>query len=214
MARASNDGWAGALAFPFLFYGRRPTDWVDGAGMGHAYEVRFREPPCAERRAWIALIFETSLHATVVAPPDASRPFQWSGQWALLCVGERRAWGQNFDRERFFDDMAKTFVALHQVAPIAEVVMGNARRRGDNRWDLWSHAQQRRPSTHPPFRAYRRVYGIDEADCLEDRPSQGPRGVIDTSFEAARIRARDELVLLSDPPIETQVGQRPTMPLG
>jgi hypothetical protein len=203
---------AGVLEFPFLFYGRRPADWVDGAGMGHVYEVRFREPLATDRRSWVALVFETALHDTVVSPPDAGHPFHWSGHWALLCVGERRIWGQAFDHDRFFEDMTKTFLALHQIAGIAEVVMGNARRRGDSRWDRWSHAQQRRPSSHPPFPAYRRVYGLDDADYLEDRATEGACGDIDAAFEAARIRVRADLDALHDPPMDTEVRQRTTLP--
>jgi len=202
------------LEFPFLFYGRRPTDWVDGAGMGHAYEIRFREPPSEEKRRWIALVFETALHDTVVAPPDATRPFQWSSHWALLCVGERRIWGQRFEHDRFFEDMAKTFVALHQIASIGEVVMGNARRRGESRWDRWSHDQQRRPSAHPPFPAYRRIYGLDDEDYVEDHALDGAPPRVDAAFEAARIRARDDLQALNDPPMDTEVRQRSTLPAG
>lgn len=59
-SRVSGDG------HPFLFYGRRPDDWFEGANDGHFYELRFRTAAEGKARAAVARAFEGKLRGSAV----------------------------------------------------------------------------------------------------------------------------------------------------
>ncbi len=178
---------AAPASFPFLFFGHRPGDWASGANMGHAYEVRFRSPPDRKTRLAIAKAFETALSEGPVQTSSASEPWLWAGHWAMFFVGERGA----RDADACFQHMESAFRAIHEVAPLGEVVFGGAREHGDGPWDRWSFAQQPGPSWDPHFPNYLRHPDPDYPPIQGEAPAEDPEdGVADAAFEAAREKAR------------------------
>jgi hypothetical protein len=162
------------LSWPFLFYGRRPNDWAEGANDGHLYELRFAGPPDTGA---VAAAFERALHEGVAQAAPA--PWRWSGPWALFSVGERRS-GRP---DAFFDAMERVLNAIHAASPLAEVVFWGARAPGTHPWDLWSLATQPVPTPGPPYPANElrppRSYGqLRDPSLALAQPDAG--------FEAAR----------------------------
>ena len=160
--------------YPFLWYWHAPADWAEGANMGHAFELRFESPPAATVKAAIAAVVATADQG-VLDGPDA---FTWSGSWALFHVGEqpevvRAAWSAEIER---------LLLAIHAVAPLAEVVRGNARYGGTSAWDAWTKERRAVPSPHPPFAGYERV----ENDSVAGDVAGDDAGSVDPAFEEAR----------------------------
>ncbi|MCC7541910.1 MAG: hypothetical protein IT379_37165 [Deltaproteobacteria bacterium] len=175
--------------FPFLFFGRRPGDWAEGANTGHGYEVRFQTPPDKQTRLAIAAAFEGALRDGPVRTSDADQPWLWAGHWALFNVGETRS---PKGADAFFDAMEKAFRAIHEVAPLAEVVFMGVRERGTGDWDRWSLGQQEGPSRDPHFPDYLRHPDADYPDIQGAAPEErGLDGSVDRAFEKAREKARD-----------------------
>lgn len=176
-----------APAFPFLFFGRRPGDWASGANMGHAYELRFCDPPKPKARIAIAKAFEQALKDTPVQTGDNTNPWLWAGHWALFYVGERAP----RDEDAFFDAIEKAVRAIHAVAPLGEVVFGGVRERGTSAWDQWSLQRQKGPSRNPHFTDHVRHPDADYEDILGAAPEEPAEdGEVDDAFEAAREKAR------------------------
>lgn len=188
-APAEKPAGAKDARFPFLFFGRRPGDWAEGANMGHAYELRFATPPDAKARLAIAKAFEAALAEGPVRTSDKSDPWRWAGHWALFLVGERGPAPR--DDDAFFDAMERALRAIHEVAPLAEAVFMGVRERGTSEWDRWSLEQQEGPSRNPHFGGYVRHPDADYPDIQGSAPEErGLDGSADDAFEAAREKAR------------------------
>jgi hypothetical protein len=97
----------------YLFFGESPDDWHEGANLGHAYELVFREPPSKATKVTIAKLFTKKTSKGLVE--GSPTPWLWSGRFALFLVGERRAGG-----DKFFDAMRGLIDAIHAAAPLAE----------------------------------------------------------------------------------------------
>lgn len=153
-------------AYPFRFYGRRPSDWFEGANAGHLYEIQFEKAPTAEEKAALAEAFEKKLKR---GPVEAAlQPWLWADRSVQVRLGERRRGG-----DAFFDAMEALLRALHRVAPIEQAIFWGCREPfGAHAWDRWSLAQRATPDS--PFRG----------------PAQA-QGDTDLAFEEAREIARD-----------------------
>ncbi|KYF70858.1 hypothetical protein [Sorangium cellulosum] len=182
--------------FPFLFYGRLPTDFGDHV-TGHPYEIRFAEAPDDAGRAALARAFEQAAHGTLVEPPPANQPWLWSGPWALVRLFESS--GTPGPDEpgftKYFDHVEKVLRALHQVRPITEVVYGFASGHGLSSWDRFTEEHKPAPEPHPPAGGYHRAFGAPRKapDLPATEAPSLPPATPDAAFEAARAAARDEL---------------------
>jgi hypothetical protein len=129
--------------FPFLFYGSRPGDWFEGANMGHFYELRFAAPPDADAKARLGRTWGEFTAGGAVEGGG----WLWSGAWALVGAGERHV-GRG---AAFFARMEHVLRALHDAAPIAEVVFWGARGPSGNEWEAWTLAAQPTPTAGPVY---------------------------------------------------------------
>lgn len=164
------------MSFDFLFWGSNPGDWLEGANDGHAYELRFATAPSAEQRRAVGEAFFAALKK---APATASvRDWLWSGPWAVLFVGEKKAG----HARALFAHMASVFAALHKAHPLAEVIYWNARTEGTDDWERWTREQSAKPTPGPnwaglaPMGMYAR-----------ERDATLASGTSDPAFELARV---------------------------
>jgi predicted DNA-binding WGR domain protein len=156
-----------AKKFPFLFYGRRPADWAEGANCGHAYKIKFISAPDTATRARAHEAFAKRADGTQV--DTSCGPWKWEDAWALVIVGEQHVTADSDERDdeesgtdwgEFFSDVARAFEAVHAVAPIAEVVSLNARATSkSDEWEEWTLRLQPRPSKGPSFGRVGFVFG-------------------------------------------------------
>ena len=156
----------------FRTYGFSPTDWYEGANLGHAFEVRFEKAPTAAAKKQLAELFEERMAR---GPAQASpEPWLWSGPWAYFLVGEREG-----DARDTFTSVEATLRAMHRAWPLAEAIFVTARA---------SALDEDEPPTDGP-----EYPGIE---CLSDQlfgRKRNPRlakGAADKAFEAARLAAR------------------------
>ncbi len=167
--------------FPFLFYGADAGDWFEGA---HSYEVRFQDAPTPKTRIAIARAFERAKGKQVKTSLGAWR---WSGAWAQFSLDQGEDEDDNGPRE-FFYQVRKQLEAIHDVAPLAEVVLHGVREiyRGD-RWTEWTVACQPVPTAAPDWDpGY--DYAMGPLDRHQERLDGAPV-VTDPSFERARKEA-------------------------
>jgi|GEM_PF-2830281 len=150
----------------YIFYGESPSDWYEGANLGHPYELVFRQPPNDALKAKIARLIEqkTSKGPVEVAPT----PWMWSGRFALFFVGERNAHG-----DRFFEAMRALLDLVHAQAQLAEVIFRGT--RGDNT----TYPRPPTPGPRYPKSEFPRMFGSTIDDSL-------PIGAPDQAFENAR----------------------------
>src|SRR6266536_5471573 len=147
--------------YPFLFYGCRPADWYEGGNNGYRFDLRFAVEPDEVTRTAAQAAFRDTIAAGSAAEYEGS--WEWKGAWATVFVGDRYVdWLDGEDEDdldgdgaaRIFDELwdevADAVAAVHQVAPLAEVVNRNLREYRDAvAWSAWSVAQQ----THPGWPA-------------------------------------------------------------
>jgi hypothetical protein len=170
-------------AYPFLYYGAKPNDWLEGANDGHVFEIAFAKAPDAAAKAAIAGAFETSARGTWVRTTD--EPWQWHDRWALLFLGEA---SDGDESSGFFEDAQQVMRAIHAAWPIAEVVFHGATDAGKKGWDAWTVQQQAAPGPGPDW-----PLGLDLSSGPHDRAQQrfpAPGAGPDAGFEAARAGAR------------------------
>lgn len=151
-AGAAAGGRGGERAHPFRFYGRSPSDWIEGASGGHAFSVQFVAPPGEDALARIA-----ELYAAAFEKGDAQAaraPWEWSGRFAHFEVGER---GGAHRDARFLAPVTEFLREVHRIAPIRDVVYLNAR-EGLGEWDRWSVAQAQSPDPGPAGWAYQGLF--------------------------------------------------------
>lgn len=154
----------------YTFYGESPSDWYEGANLGHVYEIVFREQPSAPVKAKIAKLFSKE---TRKGPIEASpTPWMWSGRWALFFVGERTAHG-----ERFFEAVRALLDKVHAIEPLAEVIF-----RG-TRADDTTYPRPPTPGPRYPDLALPAAFGSKHDDTL-------PIAAPDPAFEKARAGSR------------------------
>jgi hypothetical protein len=164
------------MSYPFLYWGRSPADWFEGANDGHTYEIRFANVLTAEQRVAVGRAFFASMKK---GPATAAGDmWQWAGAWTIFRVGEKRGRG---GARAVFDHMDTVFRAIHEVAPIAEIVFWCARAPGEHPWDLWTREQGAAPAPGPTWRDYAPLGFHGRAR----DPGLGS-GEPDTSFELAR----------------------------
>lgn len=151
---------------PFDFCNRAPADWHEGANDGHLYELRFRQAPDDEQLAVIARRFERDLSQGPAQP--ASAPWLFSGPFARFRVGER--W--SCAARAAFARVADLVHAIDRVAPLAHATFLGARE------------------------GVRSPAGVTPAPALDARAVDAdlPPLAARPEFEAARQRARDEIV--------------------
>lgn len=163
--------------FPFRFYGRYPSDWLEGANDGHAFSLQLVAAPDDATLERIAQTFERELDGG--AAQLSAEPWSWSGRFAHFRVGERGRVGT-----AILKPVSAALRATHRFAPIRDVVYVNAR-EGSGRWDEWSLAQGP-PDAGPAGFAY---LGMFRRPTLDTLPAYSPSDV----FEAARRAAWAEL---------------------
>jgi Flp pilus assembly protein TadD len=164
-------------SYPFRFYGVSPGAWAEGANMHHVYRVCFRDAPSADTKARIA---------TAVAQPwkyieDDGSTWLWSGRFAQLNLGERRS-----NARAFFEEVQAFMTAIHEVAPLEEVVALNAEWLSEEPWEDWSLGESRLPLPHPypeDGQFFFSAYGDT---------SQLSAPLADPAFDAALIASRPE----------------------
>lgn len=163
------------MSYPFLFWGREPADWFEGANDGHVYEVRFAKAPSPEQRLAIGKAFHAATKKGAATPADAD--WKWEGAWTIFRVGEKKA---GKAREAF-SHMEDVLHAMHGVAPIAEVLFWGARAEGKHAWDKWTRTKAKAPSKGPAWKEYDAVGLYGGA-----RDKKLGAGASDPNFELAR----------------------------
>jgi hypothetical protein len=118
---------------PFLFFGHEPGDWAEGAQL---WFLRFVATPTDEDRARLGEVAGELLHGKPLA--IESLLFAREGPWAALFSED--------NDEQPFAVAGKLFLAFHELAPIAEVILATAREPGYSGWDSWTAKQQALPS--------------------------------------------------------------------
>lgn len=108
-------------ASPFVFFGRRPGDWF---GEMHEYELRFETTPDPATRAAIADSFAKATKKSTVERA-AGKAWLWAGPWLKMVLEERKIGAAN--EGKFWPDVQTMIDAIHDVAPLAEVVYWGAR---------------------------------------------------------------------------------------
>ncbi|HOX47530.1 MAG TPA: hypothetical protein PK668_28310 [Myxococcota bacterium] len=169
------------MGYRFRFYGRRPKDWHEGANRGHAYEIGFRAAPSAELKARLARLAEEHF-ATGPAELDPE-PWLWAAHVAAFAVGER--WRNA--APMVFSQVTDFAVAVHELAPLAQVVFWGVREEGEGAWDVWTRANQPVPDPGPAYAPPRVLPFGRPID-----PALGTAAA-DASFEAARAAARQAI---------------------
>jgi hypothetical protein len=163
------------MSWPFAFWGRAPSDWLEGANDGHTYEVRFVKEPTKEERAAIGAAFHAAMKK---GPATASADdWLWAGPWTIFRVGEKRSG----TARAVFDHMETVLRAMHEAAAIAEVVFWGARAEGSHAWDAWTRENAKAPTSGPQWKGYSAVslYGGSRNATLG-------QGASDGAFELAR----------------------------
>jgi hypothetical protein len=135
--------------FPFLWFGRRPKDWYEGANDGHAYEICFAQAPTEKERAKIVAAFKKSLRSS--AATMSKEPWLWSSRFALAFTGEKSAG----EIDAFFDAMDTAVRAVHALAPIEQVVFVGTRGAPTHAWDDHTKASGRAPLAGPAWEGHR-----------------------------------------------------------
>ncbi len=159
------------------YFALHPRDWDEGANDGHAYEIRFRTEPDAATKIKIAGLFEKRASKGVLSA--STRPWLWSGPWALLYVGERPPEeDEDFTSHDTFIAMSDMLTAIGKVATIRQAVFLGARDRGGD--------DDGRPSDGPEWP------GLAANDELFGRKRFKPpaKPAPDPAFEDARAAAR------------------------
>jgi predicted DNA-binding WGR domain protein len=137
---------------PFLFYGVSPDDWGEGANCGHVYVLAFRDAQPTAARKTARRAFEKACGKLV---DTSCGPWTWEGKHALVMVGEQRSFDDDdepFEHVDFFAGVGRALVAVHDAAPLAEVVYLNACGPSDGvAWEEWTLATQPKPSAWPDF---------------------------------------------------------------
>jgi hypothetical protein len=131
--------------YPFRFYGAVPDDWLEGANGGHCYEIRLKTAPDATTRSALVAEYMKLLRKGPVA--NSSFPFEFSGPYVRLCVGER---GTKVDPREFFDSVGAFLKKLHKSFPIEEVNFWGAREDAADPWTQWSLKERSEPMPGPP----------------------------------------------------------------
>lgn len=130
--------------YPFLYYGRRPKDWVYPC----RYDILFLSPPDQQAKDDLSRVIEL---CCAHGPVGCSEQWLWSGccaSFSLSCrvMCEEKLVADN----RFFDGAEELFRAIHEVWPLAEVVLKNVEEEGtEDYWDQWSRQKKKRPTKHP-----------------------------------------------------------------
>jgi hypothetical protein len=185
----------GEDSWPFRFYGAEPADWFEGM---QDYELHFAHPPTVEERLAIARAFEDVVAECPAIDADDIWPREgwwWSGEWALCPL--RRALSPDEARE-FDAGLVAALLAVHDVAPLVEVVCLTVRATGDDdEWTEASLAEQREPAAGPRWED-----GVDYALPVfgKRRNRLAERPEVDPVFEEERRRAREAAVSLHDGP--------------
>ena len=167
-------------AFPFRFYGGSTTEYNEGANCGHFYEVHFRSAPGAETRLAIAEAFELAIGESPV--DSGCEDWRWAGPWVLVVVGEE----PECRVSEFVEGMQQAMLAVHEVAPLEEVVfLGMRELEGD--WDAWSVEQRPAPGDAP---AWRRFGSCNLLPFSDERRRMAVESTVDAAFEARRRDSR------------------------
>src|SRR5262245_14830894 len=84
------DSIARMAEFPFLYWGRSPRDWHEGANHGHAFQIRFAAELTAAQRLAVADAFRAAVDGkeNACAVEAFGSEWAWSGAWATFRVGE------------------------------------------------------------------------------------------------------------------------------
>ena len=152
----------------YVFYGESPSDWFEGANLGHIYEIVFETEPDAKTKAKIAKLFTKATSKGLVEA--APHPWMWSGRWALFFVGERKKGG-----EPFFEAVKALMDQIHATAPLAEVIF-----RG-TRADNTRYPRPPTPGPKWPKLQFPKQFGSSIDESL-------PMGAPDEAFEKARTK--------------------------
>lgn len=122
---------------PFLFFGLLP-DPPSPASDGHGYAVRFAKKPAKAARKTIATTLVAA--ARPLLGDDAEIPWRWDGAWLVAWLMDAPGTEDVASEARCeaLSGMAAAFTALHEVAPIAEVIYLGSAGRGTSPWDAWS----------------------------------------------------------------------------
>lgn len=134
-AEADGGGAEVEPRFPYRFYGHGCAgDWIEGANDGHCFTLQFEREPDEDELTLLGELCTERLRRGRARP--GHQDWQWSGPWALFCVGERgSASGAQIvsSVEPFLDE-------AHALVPLVDVVYFNAR-EGTDGWDRWSIEQ-------------------------------------------------------------------------
>lgn len=166
-----------AQAYPFRFYGARPSHWFDDHLL---YEVLFVKPPTAKQKATLASVLEKSSAGTAVELGETL----WSGRWARFEIGEREGCVDG----HFRDDAPDIFKALAAACPIEQIVFHGATEAGDA-WTKWSVRQQRKPTVGPAWGDGRQGSG----GVFSTAGKKGSAVAHDDAFDRARARVAADI---------------------
>lgn len=203
---------AAAPSHPFLFYGRRPADWLEGSNMGYRFDVRFAGALDAATAKKAETAFRKSSKRSRAVELD-EKSWVVAGEWATLFVGDRYVdWTEeNGDSiglyDELWDDLAQAFIAVHAVAPIAEVVNRNVRDYGDtDAWSEWSIEQKAEPGAPDsgPFGPEKKKKTKVET---APKPAKAGDEALDAAERAAE-KGDEKLALRSLPGLEGMASKR------
>lgn len=154
------------MSRPFRFYGARPSHWLDDQ---FVYEVAFETQPSAATKERLAARF---VEQTFESGLDFER-WLWNDRFAVLGMDVHTVQnlGTSRIRQAFDEDLQRLFEALHDVAPIDQVVFRGAT-EADDAWTRWSRSERGEPAplpapvaADPPFsRAVDRLWRAREHD--------------------------------------------------
>ena len=122
---------------PFLFFGLLP-DPPSPASDGHGYAVRFAKKPAKAARKTIATTLVAAARPLLGDDPEI--PWRWDGAWLVAWLMDAPGTEGVASEARCaaLSSMGAAFTALHEVAPIAEVIYLASAGKGTSPWDAWS----------------------------------------------------------------------------